>query len=141
MALSRARYRWWGPSSGSGSNLLDELNTRSRQWEVAALADYSLPLGRGLGYVAAGLGYVRGRQLGEYRYATSRGRLITSNTYYYSYRSYQAVGLPLEIGALTPPNHRGTRASLALQAGFNPEKPIYCVLIGFWVGNFGKSNR
>ncbi len=141
VALGRVRYNWWGPSSGPGSSLFDNINTRSRQLEVAALVGYSRPLGRGSGYGAIGVSYLRGRQLGEYSYSVDKSGLLNKPSYFFSYRRYQALGLPLEIGALTPPNQRGARASVALQANLNPEKPIYCLLIGFWIGNFGKSPR
>jgi len=141
IALGRVRYNWWGPTSGPGSSLFDDVNTRSRQLEVASLVGYSRPLGRGLCYGAVGISYLRGRQLGEYSYSVNNGGLLSKPGYFFSYRRYQALGLPLEIGALTPPNRRGTRASVALQANFNPEKPVYCLLIGFWIGGFGKSTR
>jgi hypothetical protein len=138
LLLGRVRYRWWGPSSGPGSSFFDNLDTRSRQTEVAALGGYGLPLGPTLVYGAAGLSYLNGRQLGEYRYALTQSGLFGSNTYYYSFRSYQAVGLPIEIGMLAR-TYRDVRFGLVFQANFNPEKTLYCGMLTCWLGKFGRS--
>lgn len=137
LLLGRARYKWWGPSSGPGVGQVEHSNTSSRQTEIAALAVYGLPVGRSLLYGAAGVAYVAGRQLGEYRYSTLSNGLASSDaTYYYAYRSYQALGLPVEIGFRAPPL-RGLRLGLAGQANFNPEHSVYCVLLTLWADRLG----
>lgn len=142
LALGRVRYRWWGPADGPGSHFFDRMDTRSRQVEVAALAGYGLPLGRQLVYGAAGLGYLNGRALGEYRYATTESGVLGSTTYYYSYRSYQALGLPVEVGLLLPQLRGGQfRLGVAFQANFNPEKTLYCGMLTCWLGRFGSATR
>lgn len=137
LLLGRARYRWWGPASGPGAAFFDEVNTRSRQMEVAALWGYGQPLGRALLYGAAGLSYLNGRQLGEYRYAVRQSGLLGRTAYYFSYRNYQALGVPVEIGLLSPANRRSARVGLAFQGNFNPEKTLYCSMLTVWLGNFG----
>ncbi|WP_191906524.1 hypothetical protein [Hymenobacter baengnokdamensis] len=117
------------------------MNTRNRQLELAALVGYGLPLGRSLVYGAAGVGYLNGRQLGEYRYTAHYSGLLGSETYFYSYRSYQALGLPAEVGILSPKNRAGGRWGLTFQANFNPEQTVYCALVSYWLGVSGKSNR
>lgn len=139
LLLGRARYKWWGPSSGPSSGLLDQLNTRSRQVEVAALAGYGVPVGRGRLYATAGLAYVLGRQLNGYRYATyASGFLSSDATYYYAYRRYQALGLPLEASFLAPPLARGPRLGLAFQANLTPEQSVYCVLLTLGFSSWGR---
>lgn len=138
LALGRMRYRWWGPSSGPGASWLDDRNTSSRQLEVAVLGGYGLPLGRGLLYGGLGLGYLHGRQLGEFRYAVAQNTLFGNKSYYFAYRDYQALGLPVELGILTRP-WQGVRAGVAFQADFNPEKPLYCALLTCWLGRFGQA--
>ncbi|TPG61760.1 hypothetical protein [Hymenobacter nivis] len=138
LLLGRARYAWWGPKSGPGSKLFDQLNTRSRQTELAVLAGRSLPVGRCRAYAAAGLAYLLGRQLGDYRYTTrSSGLLWGDATYYYAYRRYQALGLPLEIGFQGPLGRNQQRLGLALQANFNPERSAYCVLLTLNLSSWG----
>lgn len=140
LALGRARYRWWGPSEGPGSSFLDDVNTKARQLEVAAMAGYGLPLGRAFLYGSAGLSYLYGRQLGDYRYAVAHGGLTGSHTYYFAYRDYQALGLPLEVGLLLPARpSRLVRFGLAFQANFNPERPLYCGMLTIWQGRFGRA--
>lgn len=138
LALARVRYRWWGPGSGPGSAFLDNMNTRNRQVEVAAMAGYGLPLGRTLLYGGTGLSYLYGRHLGEYRYAAAYSGPLGSRTYYYAYRDYQALGLPLEVSWLTPPR-RQARLGLAFQANFNPERTLYCGMLTLWLGHFGEA--
>jgi len=75
--------------------LFDDINTRSRQLEVASLVGHSRSLGRGLSYL-------RGRQLDEYSYSVNKESLLNSTSYFFFYRDYQAIGLPLKIGALPP---------------------------------------
>lgn len=140
LALGRVRYRWWGPSSGPGSSLLDGVNTKARQLEVAAMAGYGLPVGGTLFYGGTGLSYLAGRQLGEYRYAVAHGGAVSSRTYYFAYRDYQALGLPLEIGWLAPPR-KGARFGVAFQANFNPERTLYCGMLTMWMGRFAEDAR
>ncbi|MDQ2772971.1 MAG: hypothetical protein M3Y54_21000 [Bacteroidota bacterium] len=115
---------------------MSSLNTRSRQAEGALLAGYDLTKGHNRAYAAAGLGYVAGRKLGEYRY-TIHGNSIIEQTHYYAYTQYQALGLPLEIGAM----HSFPRARLALglslQANLNPDQSQYCLLFSMWFGKRG----
>ena len=140
LLLGRVRYKIWGPSSGPGSGWFDGgLNTYARQAEVAALAGYSLPLGKGLLYGAAGLSYLYGRQLGEYRYTIHQNSLLGDATHYYAYRDYQAVGIPLELGVLAHLKRPAdVRPGLTFQANLNPEQPVYCVLLTFWISDWGK---
>lgn len=140
LLLGRARYKVWGPESGPGSafGLLQTLNTRSQQAELAALAGSSLPLGRTMAYGAAGVGYVAGRQLGEYRYSVQTNSILGEATHYYAYRDYQALGVPLEAGLLLPESKkRPVRLGLAFQANLNPEHSVYCALLTFWFGHVG----
>ncbi|ALW86414.1 hypothetical protein AUC43_15770 [Hymenobacter sedentarius] len=140
LLVGRSRYKWWGPQEGPGSsNLLQNFNTRSRQTEVAALAGYGLPVGRGLAYAAAGVGYVAGRELGAYCYTIRSNNFFSNDTHYYAYRSYQAIGVPLEVGLLTPGTKRGLGIGLAFQTNLNPEKSVYCLLLTFWGGQLGAS--
>lgn len=138
LVLGRVRYRWWGPSSGPGSNFLDDVNTKARQLEVAAMAGYGLPLGGTYLYGGTGLSYLNGRQLGDYRYAAAYGGLGSAHTYYFAYRDYQALGLPLEVGLLLP-ERRQARFGLAFQANFNPERTLYCGMLTLWLGHFGEA--
>jgi len=143
LLLGRGRYKLWGPESGPGSafSLLQALNTRSQQVELAALAGSSLPLGRTLLYGAAGVGYVAGRQLGEYRYSIQTNSILGEATHYYAYRDYQALGVPLEAGLLLPESKkRPVRLGLAFQANLNPEHSVYCALLSFWFGHVGPAN-
>ncbi|WP_375417423.1 hypothetical protein [uncultured Hymenobacter sp.] len=131
LALGRLRGKWWGPESGPRPTLFgDDINTRSRQNEVAVLVGYPLAVGQSIIYGAAGLAYLRGRQLGEYRYTLRESGLIsTDGTHYYRYRDYRALGLPLEIGYLAPAfDKEQLRLGLTGQADFNPEQIVYCVL-------------
>lgn len=144
LLLGRARYKVWGPEAGPGSafSLLQTLNTRSQQAELAALAGGSLPLGRALAYGAAGVGYVAGRQLGEYRYSVQTNSFLGEATHYYAYRDYQALGVPLEAGLLLPESKkRPVRLGLAFQANLNPEHSAYCALLTFWFGHVGPASR
>lgn len=132
LALGRLRYKWWGPESGPQPQLFgDDINTRSRQTELAALVGYPLSVGESILYGAAGLAYLSGRQLGQYRYSVRRGGLISSDaTHYYSYRDYRALGLPLEIGYLSPElGYHRLRLGLTGQLNFNPEQTVYCGLV------------
>jgi len=146
LVLGGARGKWWGPSSGPGArwiSLFESLNTSSRQYEGAVLGGYALPLGRWLTYGAAGLGYVAGRQLGEYRYSLrGNGLFISDATHYYAYRDYQALGVPLEASVLAPAIARANlRLGLTLQANLNPEHSVYCLLLSIWPGKFGTATR
>lgn len=137
LAYGRLRGKWWGPTNGPKANWLgDDINTRSWQAEAAALLGYPLPVGRALVYGAAGLAYVRGRQLGEYRYSIRRnGGLVTNAEHFYAYRDYQALGVPLEVGVLLPPLGPGQlRLGLAGQANLNPQHSVYCLLLTIWSG-------
>lgn len=131
LAFGRLRGKWWGPESGPKSSLFgDDINTHSKQLEVAALVGYPLAVGRSIFYGAAGLAYLDGRELGQYRYTLrSSGLLSTDGTHYYSYRDYRALGLPLEIGYWSPElGYRRLRLGLAGQANFNPQQSVYCLL-------------
>lgn len=141
LLLGRVRYKVWGVSSGPGSAWQDGINPHSHQVEVAALGGYALPLGKETLYGAAGLSYLNGRQLGEFRYSINQNSLLGSVTYYYAYRDYQALGLPLEVGLLTSRLNIRTRVGLALQANLNPEQPVYCVLLTFWLGDAGYKHQ
>ena len=47
MAWMRGRGKWWGPEKGPEADFFgSEINTKSRQFEVAALAGYPLAVGR-----------------------------------------------------------------------------------------------
>ncbi|QKG51648.1 hypothetical protein [Hymenobacter sp. BRD67] len=94
-------------------------------------------MGHALLYGATGLSYLNGRQLGDYRYAVTQSGILSTKTYYYSYRNYQALGLPVEIGVLMRPHRSGVRFGLAFQADFNPEKTLYCGMFTCWLGKFG----
>lgn len=135
LAFGRLRGKWWGPESGPKSSVFgDDINTHSKQLEVAALVGYPLAVGRSTFYGAAGLAYLDGRELGQYRYTLrSSGLLSTDGTHYYSYHDYRALGLPLEIGYLSPAFGNGElRLGVAGQADFNPERTVYCVLLTLW---------
>ena len=144
LAYGRVRGKWWGPVSGltpgaSGATLAppgEELTTRNRQVEVAALLGDPLTLGRSTLYAATGLAYLDGRRLGEYRYTLRQsGILSTEPTHYYRYRDYRALGLPVEIGYLAPVTARGQyRVGIAAQANYNPEQTVYCLLLTLWLG-------
>ena len=133
LLLGRARYKWWGPDAKPGNGFTEHLNTRSRQAELAALAGYSRALGGSLLYAATGLAYVAGRELGTYRYTLRSSGLLSGATHHYSYRDYQALGLPLELGIMLPSikNHLGP--GLSLQANLNPEHSDFCAFITFWL--------
>ncbi|MBF9237983.1 hypothetical protein I2I05_11315 [Hymenobacter sp. BT683] len=140
LLLGRTRYKWWRPDSGPGSTgLFRQFNTRSRQTEVAALAGYSMPLSGTLLYAGAGVGYVTGRQLGEYRYTLRGNALIGGDTHYYAYRRYQAIGLPLEAGILFPAPKFKPSFGVTFQANLNPEQSVFCLLFTLWSGQFGRS--
>lgn len=136
MAYGRLRGKWWRPASGPSTNWLGhDLNTRSRQVEAAALLGYPVAVGKALVYAAAGVAYVNGRELGEYRYTLRANGLVTSATHYYSYQDYQALGLPLEVGILTPRlGINAQRAGLSFQADLNPQYSVFCVLATLWLG-------
>ncbi|GAB3637422.1 hypothetical protein GCM10027422_30120 [Hymenobacter arcticus] len=135
LLLGRARYWWRGAASGPGSRWFDKVNTRSRQTEVGLLAGRSLPLGRGQLYGAAGLAWVGGRKLGEYRYSVQYSGVLGSEEYVFAYRQYQALGLPLEVGVQTPLRPDGARWGLALQANLNPQQSLFCALLTLTLGN------
>ena len=135
LVLGSARYKWWKPDSGPGAgDLVSHFNTRSRQTEAAVLAGYGQPLGRTLAYAAAGVAYVAGRQLGEYRYTIRSNAFLANSTHYYAYRRYQAIGLPLEMGLLLPLPNRDTNLGLSFQVNLNPDQSVYCVLLTLWTG-------
>lgn len=142
LVLGRVRYKAWRPASGPGSDgWFSHLDTRSQQWEEAVLAGYAQPVGRGLLYAAGGLGYVQGRKLGEYRFTTRTSGLLGDYTHYYSYRSYQALGLPLEIGLLHPIGAGNIAVSLSAQANLNPEQSVFCLLFSLCGGRLGTSAK
>lgn len=137
LAYGRLRGKWWGPKAGPTSSLFgDNLSTYNSQLEVAALLGYPLVVGRSTLYGAAGLAYLDGRTLGEYRYTLREsGLLSTDGTHYYSYRDYRALGLPLEIGYLSPAfDGQPFRLGIAGQANYNPQQTVYCVLVTIWLG-------
>lgn len=131
LAFGRLRGKRWGPESGPKPSLFgDDINTYSSQLEVAVLVGYPLAVGRSTLYGAAGLAYLSGRELGQYRYTLRKSGLLSADgTHYYSYRDYRALGLPLEIGYLSPElGYRRLRLGLAGQADFNPQQSVYCLL-------------
>lgn len=137
MAFGRVRGKWWGPSSGPKPSIWGEdINTRSRQTEVAGLVGYPVAAGRTLFYAATGLAYVNGRQLGDYRFSLRSSGVVSEVTHYYAYSDYQALGLPVEVGALSPPLGGGNSLRLGVsgQANFNPKQTVYCLLLTLWVG-------
>lgn len=131
LAYGRVRGKWWGPETAPRAALLgDNVNTYSQQKEAAVLLGYAVAAGRSRFYAAAGVAYVSGRQLGEYRYSLRKSGLLSADaTHYYAYRDYQAIGLPLEVGWQAPAFARETtRLGLAGQANLNPQHSVYCVL-------------
>ncbi|OGX88226.1 hypothetical protein BEN47_09045 [Hymenobacter lapidarius] len=139
VVLGRTRYKWWRPDSGPGSSgLFRRFNTRSRQTEVAALAGYSVPVRSALVYAGAGVGYVAGRQLGDYRYTLRGNAAISNDTYYYAYRRYQAIGLPLEVGFVCPAPNPDLNVGISFQANLNPEQSVFCLLVTLWGGQFSR---
>ena len=143
LALGRLRGKWWGPAAGPGPELFgDDINTRSGQTEAAALLGYPLVLGRTVLYGAAGVAYVSGRELGPYRFTLREGGLLSTDaTHYYSYRDYRGLGLPLEIGLLTPFTYdEQVQLGLAGQANFGAERAVYCLLgtVSFFPGRAGR---
>lgn len=137
----RAVGKWWGAASGPGTGLFTNTNVRSRQLEAAVLAVYCQPLGRSQLYGGLGLGYLNGRELGDFRYATTESGFFGSTTYYYAYRSYQALGLPVEVGLQLPRFSNQSRFGLAFEGNFNPEKNMYCGMLTYWFGGFGRPVR
>ena len=135
MTWVRGRGKWWGPEKGPGADFFgSEINTKSRQFEVAALAGYPLAVGRSTFYAATGAAFVAGRKLGEYRFTTrTSGGLAADPTHYYAYRDYTALGLPLEIGYLSPPFNAGyLRLGASAQANLNPQQSVYCLFFTVW---------
>ena len=129
--LGRVRYAWWLPQDiRRSSKLFDGYNTRSRQTEYAALAGYPLPVAGGVVTAAAGLAYVHGRQLDEFRYARKG---LFGNSYVFSYTRYQALGVPVQLSwvAATPNigSRTSVRAGVSLQANFNPVQPDFTLLV------------
>ena len=137
----RAVGKWWGPAAGPGRGLFTDTNVRSRQLEAAVLATYCQPLGRWQLYGGLGLSYLHGRELGDFRYATTQSGFFGSSTYYYAYRDYQTLGLPVEIGLQLPRLKNQSRFGLAFQGDFNPEKNMYCGMLTYWFGSFGHPLR
>lgn len=140
LAMGRIRYKWWGPESGPDESRFGTSDgPRSRQAEAAALLGYPLVVSRTVVYAATGLAYVNGRQLGEYRYSvrpSSSSLLPPPPCNFYAYRDYQAVGLPLEVGVVSPPLGPDlVRVGVVGQANLNPQQSVYCLLATFWFGN------
>lgn len=130
-AYGQLRGKWWGPDKEPKAQLFgDDLNTRSRQTEAAVLLGYSLAAGPTFFYAATGVAYVRGRELGEYRYSLRKSGLLSADaTHYYAYRDYQALGLPVEVGWQTASfSTVGMRLGISAQANFNPQHTVYCGL-------------
>ncbi|MCI1187273.1 hypothetical protein MON38_07560 [Hymenobacter sp. DH14] len=132
VSYARVRGKIWGPDAEPRAHLFgDDINAYSQQFEVAAgLVGYPLKAGKSIVIVAAGLAYVNGRQLGEYRYSLRKSGLFTSDaTHYYAYRDYAALGLPLELAWQAPEfAHSSVRLGLTGQANLNPQHSVYCLL-------------
>ncbi|GAB3867322.1 hypothetical protein GCM10028824_09460 [Hymenobacter segetis] len=131
LAYGRLRGKWWGPDKEPKAHLFgDDVNTNSQQTEAAVLLGIPLAAGRSYFYAAAGVAYVSGRQLGEYRYSLRKSGLLSSDaTHYYAYRDYQAIGLPLEVGWQSTAYADGNaRFGLVGQANLNPEHSVFCLL-------------
>ncbi|MBH8557328.1 hypothetical protein [Hymenobacter negativus] len=131
LAYGRLRGKWWGPDKEPKAHLFgDDVNTSSRQTEVAALLGVPVAAGRSYFYAAAGVAYVSGRQLGEYRYSVRKSGLLSSDaTHYYAYRDYQAIGLPLELGWQSAAYADGNaRFGLVGQVNLNPQHSVFCLL-------------
>ena len=130
LAFGRLRGKWWGPEQEPSAHFWsDGLNTRSEQTEAAVLLGIPVAAGQTYFYAAAGLAYVSGRQLGDYRYSLRKGGLFSTNAiHYYAYRDYQAVGLPLEVGWQSEPLARALRLGVVAQANLNPQHSVYCFL-------------
>lgn len=129
--LGRVRYKYWVPNSiRQHTKLFDGFNTRSRQTECAVLGGYPLPLGRGVLIAATGVAYVSGRQLGDYRY-TRKG--FFSDSHVFSYRRYQALGLPVQLSWMGLTRRLGQAHPLQIgvsaQADFNPAQTEFCLLL------------
>ena len=137
IAFGRVRGKWWGPTTGPTADWFgSNLNTRSRQVEAAALVGYPLAVGPLTLYAATGVAYVNGRQLGEYRFTLRTSGALSDATHYYSYRDYQAVGWPLDVGILSPRfGAEKARAGLSFQANLNPQHSVFCLLATFWIGD------
>ena len=134
MAWVRGRGKWWGPEKGPGADFFgSEINTKSRQFEVATLAGYPLAVGRSTFYAATGAAFVTGRKLGEYRFTTRTSGLVSDPTHYYAHRDYKALGLPLEVGYLSPSFNAGhLRLGASAQANLNPQQSVYCLFFTVW---------
>ena len=131
LAYGRLRGKWWGPDQEPKAHLFgDDVNTNSRQTEAAVLLGIPVAAGQSCFYAATGVAYVSGRQLGAYRYSLRKSGLLSADaTHYYAYRDYQAIGLPLEMGWLSPAFADGTaRLGLVGQANLNPQHSVYCFM-------------
>lgn len=138
MALGRVRGKWWQASSEAGDGLFGNSDARAQQTELGALLGYPIAVGSARLYAAAGLGYVAGRHAGEYRYSIRTSELLSEPKNFYAHRSYQALGVPLEIGLMSQPlGADGVRVGFAAQANLNPQQSVFCLLATAW---FGKSN-
>lgn len=134
MALVRVRGKWWRSADAPGGGLFNEPETRSRQFEAAALLGYPVVVGGSRLYAATGLGYVSGRQAGAYRYTIRTSGLLSSDPKnFYAHYQYQALGIPVEVGWQSPflgPNK--VRLGVAGQANFNPQQSVFCLLATVW---------
>lgn len=138
VVLGRVRGKWWQAPNETGGGLFGNPNTRAQQMEVSTLLGYPITMGGARLYAAAGLGYVAGRHAGEYRYTIRTSGLLSEPKNFYAHRSYQALGVPLEIGLMSQPlGADGVRVGFAAQANLNPQQSVFCLLATVW---FGKSN-
>ena len=61
--------------------------------------------------------------------------LLSDPKNFYAHREYQALGLPLELGVVSPLlGATGMRLGLTGQANLNPQESIYCLLATVWFG-------
>ena len=140
MALGRVRGKWWQAADATDQGLFGPPETRSQQVEVAALVGYPVAIGGSRCYAAVGLGYVNGRQAGEYRYTVRTSGLLSDPKNFYSHYQYQALGVSVEAGWQSPGlGPEKVRVGLASQANLNPQQSVFCLLATVWFGG-GNSN-
>lgn len=135
LVLGRLRGKWWHETTDTGSGWLSsDSDGLSRQFEAAALLGYPVAAGRSVLYGATGLAYVNGQQAGAYRYTVRSSGLLSDPTNYYAHRNYQALGVPLELGWLSPPLGSKIRLGVTGQANLNPQQSVFCLLTTVWFG-------
>ncbi|MCC3159324.1 hypothetical protein LJ737_18930 [Hymenobacter sp. 15J16-1T3B] len=123
LLLARTRYKWWIPREIDLNPVFSRLNSRSRQAEAALLLGRALTAGAHRFHAAAGVAFLAGRNLGDYRYTLRRSGLFSSpSTDYFAYQRYTALGLPLELGWQVQLDELGvTRLGLTAQGNLNPQ--------------------